>query len=180
MRALISVAALLVISACAGIASVSQTSHPLTGARLSAEGIGRLRVGMRVEQARALLGEYLVAGTSDAECVEWSALHTTSEGGISLLSYHGVIERIALAGDFGIRTRDGIGVGTPSAAVEAAYPNAVSEGAEYFEPPAREIYVWRDAEELTGLHFTIDEQDQVSEIQVGSALRDIDGCTPSP
>lgn len=30
------------------------------------------------------------------------------------------------------------------------------------------------------LSITIDEQEQASEIQVGSTLRNIDGCMPSP
>lgn len=180
MRLVATLVALLLLGACAATGVGAEASHPLIGARLSADGIGRLRVGMSVEQARRLLGDHLVAGASDQGCVEWSALQTTSEGAISLLSYEGVIERIALIGDFSIRTRDGIGVGAPSSAVAAAYPNAVSEAAEYFEPPAREIYVWSDDRELTGIHFTINEEDKVGEIQVGGALRNIDGCAPSP
>jgi hypothetical protein len=89
-------------------------------------------------------------------------------------------QRISVRGDFGIRTHFGVGFGVPSAAVITAYPNAISEGAEYLEPPAREIYVWTEIEELRGLHFSINEQDQVSEIQVGGELRNIEGCTPSP
>jgi len=141
--------------------------------------LGALLINMRIRDAPAL-GYAFAQGTTDGDCAEWSVLPKPSNGAVAVLTRRNIVQRISVTGDIGVPTEGGVGVGSRSADVLAAFPNAVSENAEYFEPPAREIYVWRDTENWTGIHFVVNEQDQVSEIQVGGKLRNIEGCTPSP
>lgn len=180
MRMHAMIAAALWLCACAGT-EVLETDAPrsLVGERIDAGGIGSLIVGMRVQDAR-LLGYEFEQGATDDDCAEWRVLPTASNGAITVLSLGGIITRVSVTGDFGIQTPAGVAIGSSSADVLAAYPGAVIENAEYFDPPAREIFVWRDTENWTGLHFVINEQDRVSEMQTGGALRDIEGCAPSP
>lgn len=166
------------LCACASSAA-QEGSISLAGEPLGMGGVGSLLINMRIQDARAL-GYAFAQGTTDGDCAEWSVLPMPSNGAVAVLTRRNIIQRISIIGDIGVRTYGGVGVGSSSAAVMAAFPNAISENAEYFVPPAREIYVWRDTENWTGLHFVINEQDQVSEIQVGGELRNIEGCTPSP
>lgn len=151
---------------------------PLTGAGLSTDGLGPLRIGMRMEDVNVLLNTTLEPGTSDEDCEEWSIVQA-SDAAIALLSRGSRVVRITTLGDLGLRTPEGIGIGSTAAEVRAAYPQAQREAAEYYEEPAHELYVWRGTGAWTGMFFRIDEQERVSEIQVGGELRNIEGCVPS-
>lgn len=176
MRAFVIAASIWLCTCAAGAAHERPIS--LAGATLGMGGVGSLLINMRIQDAR-VLGYSFDQVATDGDCAESSVLPAPLNGGVSVLTQRVMIVRIDVRGEIGVRTDTGIAIGSNSAAVIAAYPGAVSENAEYFEPPAREIYVWRDTENWTGLHFVINEQDQVSEIQVGGDLRNIEGCAAS-
>lgn len=151
---------------------------PLAGAQLSTDGLGPLRVGARVEDVNALLNAELEAIATDGDCQEWSVVHAPS-GAISLLSRGSRVVRISTFGELGIRTPEGIGIGSTAADVRAAYPNAERVEAEYYDEPAHELYVWRDTGAWIGMFFRINEQERVSEMYAGGELKNIEGCAPS-
>ncbi len=152
---------------------------PLAGAQLSVNGLGPLRVGARIEDVNALLNADLEAVATDGDCQEWSVAHAPSAS-IDLLSRGSRVVRISTFGDLGIRTPEGIGIGSTAAEVRAAYPNAERVEAEYYDEPAHELYVWRDTDNWIGMFFRINEQERVAEMSVGGELKNIEGCAPSP
>lgn len=187
MRLLLIVAALC-LSACALTPSepwsVDQADGeplrpPLAGAALSVDGLGPLRVGARMEDVNALLHAELQPVAADGDCEEYSVIQAPSAA-IALLARGSRVVRITTFGNLGIRTPEGIGIGSTAAEVRVAYPNPQRVAAEYYEEPAHELYVWRDTDSWIGTFFRIDEQERVAEISVGGELRNIEGCTPSP
>lgn len=186
MRAVI-FPAILAISACAHAPGEPWDSYlsegetlgtPLAGATLSTDGLGPLRIGARMEDVNKLLNAELTPTTSDQDCEEWGIVQTPTAA-IALLSRGSRVVRISTTGELGLRTREGIGIGSTAAEVRAAYPNAERVAAEYHDEPAHELYVWRDTANWIGMLFEIDEQERVAQIQVGGELRNIEGCAPS-
>lgn len=185
MRAIVFIA-VLIAAACAQAERPAWDAYleegerlgaPLAGATLSAEGLGPLRIGMSIEEVNALLGAELESVAAEESCGEWSVVQSQGAA-IALMTHNGRVTRITTYGDLGLRTPEGITIGSPVAAVNAAYPNAQRVAAEYYDEPAHDLYAWTDTEAWIGLHFRIDEQERVAEMDAGGELKNIEGCAP--
>jgi hypothetical protein len=135
------------ISAIAKPATVSNTAPTAKSspsvAVLGPDGFGALKLGMTASQA---MGTGLVSGFSDdpqAECRGILLKDVTSRQPASVDGYlsakHGVVSIVAPSG---VRTPEGIGVGSTTTAVKRAYPaidlNATMDGGPDVPVPSNE------------------------------------------
>jgi len=161
---------LFALAACA-------SAQNIDAMRLSAEGLGPVRIGMLVDDAQAVLGDAMRPSETEPDipgCREWSL-----GPAIGMLSLDGRVSRISIHynhGSTAVRTERGVGIGSTAADVRAAYPAAERASAEYTPPPGHELFAWSDRENGIGLRFEIGESEQVTAIHAGSELMNIEGC----
>jgi len=151
----------------------------LSALRLSSEGLGPVRVGMNVREASDALhtrfGDALAGG--DDSCAEYGLPDAAPGGGIAIMAINGKIERVTIvSGDLGVRTPEGIGIGSTEREVRADYPNSVVSPAPYDDPPAHDLTFWRHPN-VDGIRFEIDAHGRVARMHGGSrAITYIEGC----
>ena len=151
----------------------------LSAFQLSAEGLGPVRVGMSVREASEALhtrfGDAFEGG--DDSCAEYGLPDAAPGGGIAIMAIDGRIARVTIvSGGLGIRTPEGIGIGSTEHEVRAAYPSSADSPAPYDDAPAHDLTFWRHPN-ADGMRFEIDAHGRVVRMHGGSnAITYIEGC----
>lgn len=154
-------------------------SSSLSALQLSSEGLGPVRVGMSVREASDALhtrfGDALEGGGDS--CMEYGLPDAAPGGGIAIMTIDGKIARVTIvSGALGVRTPEGIGIGSTEREVRAAYPSSADSPAPYDDPPAHDLTFWRHPN-ADGIRFEIDAHGRVVRMHGGgSAITYIEGC----
>lgn len=173
--------ALFALAACSQPAAPG-LAHRETAAsanQLSPDGFGVIHIGVSLEEARGLVGAALGRDENGADGQACLNLPYAAEAGQTLyvMVEEGRVTRItAVETGSGLRTPEGVSVGSGAAEVRAAYPNAVEEPAEYGAPPAHDLISWRTPNE-SGMRFEIGADGKVTAIHVGGpSILYVEGC----
>lgn len=177
MRSAALALAILALGAC-------QQDPPAQGARdvpvLTVEGYGDMRIGMTIAEARQVSGQPMNNEALEPDvpgaCSE-QEYHASNGDQLWLMFEGDKITRItANDGSPRTRTAQNVGVGSTDAEVRAAYPNAIEQGAHYYDPPAHNLIVWTVPEQ-SGLLFEVSEQGIVTNIHAGGpSILYMEGC----
>ncbi|MDB5471951.1 MAG: hypothetical protein JWR84_3511 [Caulobacter sp.] len=140
---------------------------------LTPDGLGALKIGMTVEEARAAAPGPLVA-TESSDDLAICGDYLIEGQPMAFLTEDGRVARITLY-ETGT-TAEGVALGDPAEKVHQVYGKAVErEPAPYGEPPAHDLYVWRTPER--GYRFAIDDKGRVVTILAGNrTIRYMEGC----
>ena len=134
---------------------------------------------MSVQDAADALHARLLdsVASADDSCVEYLLPDAARNGEVAIMAVDGKIVRVSMfAPGLGVRTSEGIGIGSPDGEVHAAYPNVTREFAPYDGPPAHDLVAWR-RQEVDGIRFEIDRHGRVESMHAGNrAITYIEGC----
>lgn len=168
-----------VASAAAQPAAAVDLSIPenLLGASITHEGLGPIRVGMDIDEVRRIVARPLEdahGGDYAPQCEEFSL--SSERGVVGIMTRDRRVVDITVHGpDLGVRTPDGIGLGSSGESVRRAYPNAERAHAPYVGEPDYDLYVWASPERA-GLRFEV-RGERVDTIHAGTgAIRNMEGC----
>lgn len=146
---------------------------------LSAEGYGPVRVGMTIEEASTALGAQLVPDGNFDEPNACQTMHVdgvTDEDPLRFMTQGGRITRVSDYGGRDATTPEGVGIGSTSAEVRAAYPAAIEQPAKYNAPPAHDLIVWATPN-ASGVRFELNEQGVVTIVHAGNdSIQLVEGC----
>ena len=134
-----------------------------------------MSVGQASEALHTRLGDALEGG--DASCMEYGLPDAAPGGGIAIMAIDGKIARVTIvSAGLGVRTPEGIGIGSTEQEVRRAYPSSVNSPAAYDDPPAHDLTFWRHPNG-DGIRFEIDARGRVVRMHAGSnAITYIEGC----
>lgn len=148
---------------------------------LTPDGWGPLRIGMSRAEVVAAAGEDAqpdaVGGPDPEACDEFRP--RDAPDGILVMIERDVLTRISVSRTSDVATPARFHVGDSGAAVLAAYgAQAVVEPHKYWEPPARYVTVWRQADgERRGIRYEIDADDEIVHIRAGGrSIEYVEGC----
>lgn len=179
MRALALALILVTIGACDQQPAAPVGEQPPPALILSAEGYGPVLVGMTISEAEAALGIGLLPGGAlePEACETYAPAPEAGHDGIRIMTQQGQITRISDHGTVGVRTEQGVGVGSTDAEVRAAYPNATQEPAKYDPPPAHSLTAWTVPDQ-SGLRFHVSAEGVVTEVAGGDeSILLVEGCS---
>jgi hypothetical protein len=137
VRAVPALVAVMLIAACREPAPASSSPAPAATDsapaaappwRVTARGIGALRVGMTMAETAAALGAPVAASATPAECA-----YVTPPGapdGVKLMTLGGRVARVDVT-SAGVRTEEGAQVGDSEMRVRELYPRAVASPHKY-------------------------------------------------
>jgi hypothetical protein len=133
---------------------------------ISADGLGPIRIGAPIGEAGDSLLLLQQRGSpgdpDDPLCSEWSDYRE-----LYVLAIDGKVASVSIFdADRGIRTAEGIGIGSSAAEVLAAYPSAERWESEMYREPGHELRVWSPKEDAR-ISFGIHEDGRVAEIGAG-------------
>ncbi|WP_372786123.1 hypothetical protein [Phenylobacterium sp.] len=157
------------------IALVAASTAAAGPAPLTAEGWGKLRIGMRERDAVRLFHLKVSRndGVSSDECREdaWPG-----HPGIWVMAQQGRVTRISVTAD-GPRTDKHVGVGSREADIARAYgPALIVSEHSYEEAPAHYLTAWA-VKGRRGVRFETDRLGKVTAFHVGDrSIEDIEGC----
>ena len=141
---------------------------------LTPDGLGPLRIGMTVKQARAALGREMASDDEFSEsCKPYGV---TGLEGLGLIFADGRLDSIDINLKAPWRTAAGIGLGDTEAAVRKAYGRAIVRTKNAYEdPPA--AYLTIKGRHGRGIKFTTDSHRRIEAIDVGGeSISYIEGC----
>ena len=144
--------------------------------RLSAEGLGPIRIGM-TESAVVH-----IVGSVEDDRVSTGDYQTCHEGtpkalpNVSFMFERGLLSRIAVKGRRDLRTPDGIGIGSPERRLRQLYGRRITLAAANYDVPGHSLLVWEKPGKR-GVRFLTDANARVSLIYAGaSSIEYIEGC----
>jgi hypothetical protein len=149
---------------------------------ITPDGWGPLRIGMTRAEVVALAGEdanpNAVGGADPQSCDEFRPADAPS--GVLVMIEAGVLTRISVSRNAGIKTAEGLGVGDPAEKVLQEYgPQARVDPHKYSPAPAQYITIWRDTtgERRRGIRFEIDGSGAVVHVRGGGpSIEYVEGC----
>lgn len=148
---------------------------------LTPDGWGPLRIGMSRAEVVAASGEDAqpdaVGGPDPTTCDEFRP--NEAPPGVLVMIRNGVLTRISVSRTSDIATPAGFRVGDSGSDVVAEYGSqAVVESHQYWEPPARNVTVWRESDgERRGIRYEIDADDRVVHMRGGGpSIEYAEGC----
>ena len=180
MKAVAALAAVAVALTAAGACAGDTRGHAAasTDLTLTPLGIGPLRVGMTVEQARRASGRRIVLdGAELGTSCRYASVRSLR---VYLMLLHGRIARIDVARGSPVHTLGGIRRGDTEAAVRAAFGPKVVETQHAYVPGGSYLTVgWRSGPYAKrGIRFETNEKGTVTDIYAGrhDPIRYIEGC----
>ncbi|MBC2777972.1 hypothetical protein [Parasphingopyxis marina] len=169
-------------------AETAQAAETAEEPQLTAEGYGALRIGMTVDEITAEFGEdanpEAVGGPDPESCSQFRPQRAPE--GLLLMIEQGVLTRVSII-DPGVETDAGLTVGATSAAVRAAYGEAIQASPHtYVEAPGEYLTVWstgtpegpyvQDAN-ARGIRYEVGEDGTVQVIHAGGpSIQYVEGC----
>lgn len=150
---------------------------------LTADGWGRLRIGMTRAEVAAAAGEdatpEAIGGPDPGSCDQFRPRRAPA--GLLVMVEEGVLTRISVSRNSDFATPEGIRVGDTGSTVLNVYGSrAIVEPHEYWPSPAKYLTVWRDAAspgERRGIRYEIDAADKVVHIHAGGrSIEYVEGC----
>ena len=154
-----------------------------TGALLTPDGWGPLRIGMSLAEVVAAAGPdanpAAVGGPVPSECDEFRP--GDAPAGVLVMVERGVLTRISVSRNRDISTPAGIRVGDPASTVLAAYGSrARVEPHKYVDAPARYITVWREGSpeaDRRGIRYEVGPDGDVVHLRAGGgSIEYVEGC----
>ena len=180
MRAVaaLTAAAVALTAAIATAGGASGRAAASTDLTLTPLGIGPLRVGMTVEQARRASGRRIVLdGAELGTSCRYASVRSLR---VYLMLLHGRIARIDVARGSPVHALGGIRRGDTEAAVRAAFGPKVVETQHAYVPGGSYLTVgWRSGPYAKrGIRFETNEKGTVTDIYAGrhDPIRYIEGC----
>ena len=154
------------------IASGAWAAPPLT-----AQGWGKLRIGMRERDAVRLF-HLRVPRSLGADSFECRQDEISSQEGLSVMAQRGIITRITIAAPSQLLTDRHLGISSTEADVKRAYGKALKiDTTPYEEEPAHELIFW-SIPGKRGVRYDTNIAGAVEAIYVGdSAIELIEGCS---
>lgn len=172
----------------AGAAIDDDSPDPPADAQPSADvitydGWGPLRIGMTLAEVTAAAGPDAnpdaVGGPDPASCDEFRP--ASAPNGVLVMIENGVLTRISVSRNTGIRTPEGFTVGDPDSLILARYGRrARVVPHKYQEPPAKYITIWRGSPSDTdarGILYEIGTDGVVAHLRAGGrSIEYVEGC----
>jgi hypothetical protein len=164
-------------SALIAVAFAAIASAASAAPRLTVQGWGKLRVGMRERDAVRLF--HLRVPTNDGiDSFDCRQDEMPSQPGLYVMAERGLVTRITIDGDSRLRTDRGLGLSSTEEEVRRTYgPRLAITTAPYMEEPAHELIFW-NARHTRGVRYDTDAAGAVIAIYVGSgSIIYIEGCS---
>jgi hypothetical protein len=164
----------LIATSLAAIASAAAAAPPLT-----AQGWGKLRIGMRERDAVRLF--HLRTPKGPGPNPDGFICHEDelpSREGLYVMVERGVVTRITIEAPVSLLTDKGLGIGATEDEVKRAYGPALKiHTAPYLDEPAHELDFWT-AQGTRGVRYDTNAAGAVEAIYVGGhAISYIEGCS---
>jgi hypothetical protein len=153
-------------------ASVVQAAPPLT-----AQGWGKLRIGMRERDAVRLF-HLRVPKSDGADSFDCRQDEMPSQEGLFVMAERGIVTRITIEAPSRLKTDRGLGISATETEVKRAYGRKLKiDTAPYLEEPAHELIFW-NARGTRGVRYDTNIAGAVDAIYVGSrSIINIEGCS---
>jgi hypothetical protein len=144
---------------------------------LTANGWGRLRIGMSERQAVRLFHMKIPRSDDGVSSFECRELDVPGHPGVSVMAERGIITRITVWDSGGPRTDRGLGIGATEADLRRAYGKGLEvHTAAYDEEPAHDLTFWT-VRHRRGIQYGTDQQGRVTRIHAGGkSILYIEGC----
>ncbi|MGZ3376204.1 MAG: hypothetical protein ACXU8S_06370 [Phenylobacterium sp.] len=164
--------AIALVTTALAIASAAFASPPLT-----AEGWGKLRIGMRERDAVRLFHLRVPRGPGP-DSFECRQDELPSQEGLFVMAQHGIVTRISIEAPNRLVTDRGLGIGAAESEIKAAYGSRLKiHTAPYLEEPAHELDIWT-AHGKRGVRYDTNTAGAVEAIYVGDrSITLIEGCS---
>ncbi|HZZ69224.1 MAG TPA: hypothetical protein VFE18_13710 [Phenylobacterium sp.] len=162
----------LIAIAITAIAAPAFAAPPLT-----AQGWGKLRIGMRERDAVRLF-HLRVPKSLGADSVDCRQDEMPSQEGLSVMAQRGIVTRISIEAPNSLVTDRGLGIGATEDEVKAAYGSSLKiQTAPYLAEPAHELVFWTTAGKR-GVRYDTNAAGAVEAIHVGDrSITLIEGCS---
>ena len=169
VAALITVAALIIV--------FHAFAAPAPPPALTAQGWGRLRIGMRERDAVRLF-HLRVPKSDGVDSFECRQDELPNQEGLFVMAERGVVTRITIEAPSQLITDRGLGIGASEGDVKRAYGQRLKiQTAPYLEEPAHELDFW-SAGGKRGVRYDTNAAGAVEAIYVGSrSIAYIEGCS---
>lgn len=143
--------------------------------RLTAQGWGKLRIGMRERDAVRIF--HLRVPIDDAASFDCRENEMPGHEGLYVMAERGVITRITIAGPSQLRTDRGLGIGSTEDEVKRAYGRRLKIAtAPYEDEPAHQLIAW-SRKSGRGVRYDTNVAGAVNAIFVGNrTIEYIEGC----
>jgi hypothetical protein len=143
---------------------------------LTAQGWGKLRIGMRERDAVRLF-HLRVPGGPGPDTFECRQDEMPSQEGLYVMAERGIVTRITIDAPSQLRTDRGLGIGAAEDEVKRAYGKALKIATtSYEEEPAHQMIFWT-AHGTRGVRYDTNTAGAVEAIYVGSrSIKLIEGC----
>jgi hypothetical protein len=159
------------------IVFVAIASAASAAPRLTAQGWGKLRIGMRERDAVRLF-HLRVPRSDGADSFACRQDEMPSREGLFVMAQHGIVTRISIEAPARLVTDRGLGIGAAEDEVKRAYGGKLKiSTAPYLSEPAHELDVWT-ADRKRGVRYDTNAAGAVEAIYVGDrSITLIEGCS---